>query len=204
MMTGSPLPSLILFAYSWSRVDSAANTRDTWIRRPISTFPPALFAAFATRIAGVTQPTTAASTCWAASGNTCPNDGLPSHLNNSALSLFCLVSFIVVFPFLSCIDSVCQFFCRLSAVGHYLRSVDLRKTAVLHNHFPVRHGHHHILPGHAEQEMAVDIRRRKRCERIVIHDDHIRGRALFQHAQFLLKVSARDLRIILKEHLRNL
>ena len=60
------------------------------------------------------------------------------------------------------------------------------------------------MPGHAEQEVAVDIRRCKRCERIVIHDDHIRGRALFQHAQFLLKVSARDLRIILEEHLRDL
>ena len=106
IMTGSPLPSLIFCAYNCNNVDSAANTRDTWIKSPMSTFPPALFAAFATRMAGVTHPTTAASTCCAARGSTCPNDGLPSHLNNSELSFFCFVSFIFIHPILPPADTL--------------------------------------------------------------------------------------------------
>lgn len=108
-MTGSPDPIFILLPYNCSSVESAANTRETWIRSPMSTFPPALFAAFATRIAGVTHPTTAASTCWAARGSVCPMDGLPFHLKSSELSFAAFLPFI--FLFLS-LQAFCLVSCR--------------------------------------------------------------------------------------------
>ncbi len=92
----------ILLPYSCRNVDNAANTSETWISSPIFTFPPALFAAFATRIAGVTHPTTAASTCWAARGRMSRLDvGLPSHLNSSSFHLRGASVFVIhsLFPF---------------------------------------------------------------------------------------------------------
>ena len=81
--TGSPEPIAIHFVLingnSWSNVDSADTISAAWISitESLSDRPPTP----ATMIAGVTQPTIIATTCWRARGKACLKLGTPLRSN---------------------------------------------------------------------------------------------------------------------------
>jgi len=83
MITGSPAPNCIRFprmGKSCNSVLTAETTSADWIRITRSAW--ASPAVFATMMAGVTQPTIMATTCWSAREKPWPMGGIPSSRNS--------------------------------------------------------------------------------------------------------------------------
>ena len=81
--------------------------------------------------------------------------------------------------------------------------VDADELAILHQDLARADRRAAELAGHAEQNVAVDVFVGERGERLVVHDDDIRGGSGLQHAKLVREVFRGDLCIVLEEHVRH-
>ena len=71
--------------------------------------------------------------------------------------------------------------------------VDADELAILHQDLARADRCAAELAGHAEQDVAVDVFIGERRERLVVHDDDVRGRSGLQHAELVREVFRGDL-----------
>ena len=82
--------------------------------------------------------------------------------------------------------------------------VDADQLAVLHEELAVGNGGLALAAGHAEDDVAVDVRVGERGVRLVIHDDHVRRCTGLEDTELVGEVLRTDQGVVLKEHVRDL
>ena len=82
--------------------------------------------------------------------------------------------------------------------------VDADEFTVLHEELAVCDRRAAELAGHAEEDVAVDVFIGERGVRLVVHDDDVGGGAGLQDAQLVREVLRADLRVVFKQHARDL